>query len=855
MPKIPTFTSKTEMTTSSPHVKSNIQIDPGSNIYNVTKPLQNFLVNEYVKEKKLEADNKSTLILSDLYINQENGTKGLYTIQSETSSNGNPTDAANFFDENVNKLWSYAEATKISDLDNFTKKALEKKFYATAGMFKVKALEGSRNEQFKITKKITDDFVMKDALALKLNGIDYLDIYKNNVLSRIEQDTTLKDAGVKKKQAELYLKFGQNTLANSLASSQPEFLKENIDKFDALNVDEKLKLIAAADTQILENNKQYFTTSLNLNEDSTASQLVNNYQEIVNGTFGGNVELIKEWEKLPPSDKAAIIKFARTKRRENTAEINNRQTAILKEQQQKAVNDYQKMFNDTNFLETIDLLKINQVFGEPTNAYELDSKTQMVELATKIGQKEFNNVNDYYKNFQIQKKILSGEITDHITKFTLPGETEAKSITDRVGEGISKSEFGFYLNYLLNPNLQNPEFIKNNKKLYKKIELLQPSIEGDSSLKYIDTTTDNRLNNFQSQMILRFNEGIRNGINIDELLDKTSKHYIGKGLIEQYKANKDAITEILANKSAEVSGDNQSTIPLYSEEKYGSVDGWLNSRDYLEWKFPGKKKLREDIESVAEETTQEEFDKGLLHLQDGVETKREAFQSSNQGITYKGKLYKYNEDGSPPKEFLEELEKDSKNKNIKASKINFVTDIILGKDRDVINNWNEHYQTDNTFENAVKAKRLLKLMEKPGYKIPDDAIQAILIAATNFANDGGFSKETLIDYLTKIGQIETQYKTKRQRGDNPERENFYARSYWQIEVDTAKDLLKNSSAIFGNNFETSFSEEYAKDGKTARESLLNLDDKDLVELLEKDDALAANFAAALIVTRFNSKTA
>ena len=809
MPKIPTFTSKTEMTTLSPNVKSNIQMDPGSNIYNATKPLQTYFVNEYVKEKKLEADNKSTLVLSDLYINQENGTKGLYTIQSETASNGNPTDAAKFFDEHVNKLWSHAEANKISDLDNFTKKALEKKFYATAGMFKVKALNDSRNEQFKITKKITDDFVMKDALALKLNGINYLEIYKNNVLSRIEQDTTLKDAGVKKKQADLYLKFGQNTLATSLASSQPEFLKENIDKFDYLNVEEKLKLIAAADTQILENNKQYFTTSLNLNEDSTASQLVNNYQEIVNGTFGGNVELIKSWEKLPTPDKAAIIDFARTKRRENTAEINNRQTAVLNENKQKAVNNYQKMFNDTNFLETIDLLKINQVFGEPTNAYELDSKTQMVELATKIGQKEFNNVNDYYKNFQIQKKILSGEITDHITKFTLPGETEAKSITDRVGEGISKSEFGFYLNYLLNPNLQNPEFIKNNKKLYKIIESLQPSIEGDSSLKYIDTTTDNRLNNFQSQMILRFNEGIRNGINIDELLDKTSKHYIGKGLIEQYKANKDAITEILANKSAEVSGDNQSTIPLYSEEKYGSVDGWLNSRDYLEWKFPGKKKLREDIESVTEETTQKEF----------------------------------NENGNLP----EELEK--------ASKINFVTDIILGKDRDVINNWNEHYQTDNTFKNAAKAKRLLKLMEKPGYKIPDDAIQAILIAATNFADDGGFSKEILIDYLTKIGQIETQYKTKRQRGDNPEKENFYARSYWQIEVDTAKDLLKNSSAVFGNNFETSFSEEYAKDGKTARESLLNLDDKDLVELLEKDDALAANFAAALIVTRFNSEIA
>jgi len=37
--------------------------------------------------------------------------------------------------------------------------------------------------------------------------------------------------------------------------------------------------------------------------------------------------------------------------------------------------------------------------------------------------------------------------------------------------------------------------------------------------------------------------------------------------------------------------------------------------------------------------------------------------------------------------------------------------------------------------------------------------------------------------------------------------------------------------------------------------LLNLSNKDLVDLLEKDDVLAANIAAALIVTRFNTETA
>ena len=198
----------------------------------------------------------------------------------------------------------------------------------------------------------------------------------------------------------------------------------------------------------------------------------------------------------------------------------------------------------------------------------------------------------------------------------------------------------------------------------------------------------------------------------------------------------------------------------------------------------------------------------------------------------------------------------SLNVNEQVKQVGFLSDVFLGKDSDLIGNWNKHYQTDNSPINSAKAKLRLSYMKKPDYKVPDDAISAIENAATNFAGDGGFSKETLIDNLTKIGQIESQYKYKKQRTDKPVKEinNFLARSYWQIEVTTAKDLLKESSAVFGNNFETSFSN-YAKDNNTARESLLNLSDKELVNLLEKDDALAANIAAALIVTRFNTEEA
>jgi hypothetical protein len=100
-------------------------------------------------------------------------------------------------------------------------------------------------------------------------------------------------------------------------------------------------------------------------------------------------------------------------------------------------------------------------------------------------------------------------------------------------------------------------------------------------------------------------------------------------------------------------------------------------------------------------------------------------------------------------------------------------------------------------------------------------------------------------------------KLKVQRTDKPviEDKNFLARSYWQIEVNTAKDILKNSAPIFGDNFESTFSKKYKGEYETAREGLLNLSDRDLVNLLEKDDTLAANIAAALIVTRFNTEEA
>ena len=414
-----------------------------------------------------------------------------------------------------------------------------------------------------------------------------------------------------------------------------------------------------------------------------------------------------------------------------------------------------------------------------------DYDNQINNLNNKIINNEISLDNNYLTNDKIINKILNNEIKNSYQKFKLAGETEAKSITERIGDGsVNLDDDNFFNNIF--ESQQNPELNKTNKEFFGFINKVVPLIEGSPSSKYFDNNYNNRLSSFRQDMYGRFVEGLKQNIPVAKLLDSLSDNYIAKDILD-YAPTKSNVRDALLSFSQEQE-------PVLTEGKTKRLDGETPS-EYLE-RIQNKQKINIDDASSSLDT----------------------------------------------------------NKNVQQ--VGFVQDLFLGEDKNLIFNWNKYYQTDNTTVNAAKAKLRLSRMNEPDYKVPNDAISAIENASTNFDGDGGFSKETLIDYLTKIGQIESQYDFKKQLTDKPvvEDENFLARSYWQIEVDTAKDLLENSSAVFGPKFESTFSN-YAKDGKTARESLLNLDDKDLVNLLEKDDTLAANIAASLIVTRFNIEAA
>ena len=158
-----------------------------------------------------------------------------------------------------------------------------------------------------------------------------------------------------------------------------------------------------------------------------------------------------------------------------------------------------------------------------------------------------------------------------------------------------------------------------------------------------------------------------------------------------------------------------------------------------------------------------------------------------------------------------------------------------------VEQWGENYHGKADDKKKQRAFNVLT----SDYEIPGEALESINKSAYIFDGDMGFGADFISDSLKKIGAIESNYTTKKQKGEGP------ARSYWQVEPSTAKSLLNNSSALFGPKFNETFAQ-YAEGDKTASEVLAGKSTKELQTLIESDSDLGAAFATAKIITTFET---
>ena len=581
MPKIPTYISTSSITTETPSIQSNIKLNVNNTPASALQPVGDFLKDSYIKEKKLEADNKAYALLSDMYIDQldTNGKvlqKGLFTIQSETRENGEPSSAAKYNDIETNKLYEYFKNNKFDGVDNFTKKAIESKYFSTAGILKTKSLEGSRNTQITDSTKIDEDYISKEAIVLKDVGPVYFEIYNKKVIDKITANSNY-DNGQKKILIEAYKKFGAATLAESMVNNQPISFKESLEKgqFDILSPEEKNKLIATADANILESKFGALTSSLNLAPDAPPDLLTKAYSEISKGTFGGNEDLQKLYQSLSSSEKSAFTTFYNKKARTLKTDMQFTMLASNQIFKAEAAGETKKVIEDMEKSTGVYDQKIEELFGKTPLILE-----QFKVLNEKVVNSKGISASSFDGNSEIINLILNDDINLVTDKFVLQGESgEAKSIVERYESGVNLADLKFLSNILDTQN-KDPEFKATLEPFFNFINDFKVPVEGSPALKFIDDGFDKRLNNFKYTMYQRFVTGIEQGMSAKTLIDPADTNFIGKDVLSFMPKANDVFSDIIKKiKKENISND---TIKQPQKSELEIKYGTLTYKEYTE---------------------------------------------------------------------------------------------------------------------------------------------------------------------------------------------------------------------------------------------------------------------------------
>jgi hypothetical protein len=596
--KIPTFTAEGRITAQAPSVETNIQMPLSNTIGTALKSVTKGIEDYYIKERKLEADNKAALILNGLYADQvdENGKvvqKGLLTINSELQENPNPSDTSKLFDKDVNSLWNYATSNIIpkQNVDRFTSKALEKKFYATSGLLKSKTIQASRSKLIKNTLDIDEDTLNKETQMLITLGDSYYPTFEQKIFARIDANTSI-DAGVKARRKEAFIDFGLKSYGTSLATNDPDKYKElrEIGFFDDVNLEDLVKIDKVADGTKLDLNKEFFTTSLNIGDTTTQLDLSKAFDNIKEGKFL-DIEKQKAWDALPIVQKNEIIKFARTKRSLNTSEINVRNKNLLNKSGDKIKSNYYNM-TEKNSWDTISATTITTSFGSPENQFEADEQNKLISIATQIGQGERKNIQNAIMNINIQDLIAQGKIKNISQKFKLPGETKELSLIDRTeNNNLTTDELNFY--GVIFQNDDNKVFMSELPKLVNIIKRHSAYIKGGQIVDMFDPTLDDRLNKFAEDVYkyyFRYRKKYPTGNDIFEI---NSPAYLGK-LSKDYMPNKAEIQANIIKKSGGFTDENLT----WSDSGAKTFEEWdLKNKEYKK-----KKKQYETLEKIKETT-------------------------------------------------------------------------------------------------------------------------------------------------------------------------------------------------------------------------------------------------------------
>ena len=520
MPKIPTFSAQGRPTAEVGSIKSNVQMPLSTALTSI----QSAVANYYVKEKQEEANIKSVELQTKYYNTQEDGSAGLSTIINESGKIPEPTEANNYYLQEVKKLQQGFENKYLSNENNFVKKAWLSKFNNSTAQGNLVVNQSARIAMDK--KKVVE----KDNAM----GILYSNLVLNpNVYSpTFERDAedvlskTIDNENELAIELEVALSSRDNILMQQQVTNNPEqFLKDitNPKKYLYANAEKKIEMIGEATELIKDTKFNILLKPLDIPFDANPRDFTLANEEIKNKNFGGNKELQKIFQTLEPQEK---IEFEKEYQKKAKAIRSDRNMAILTQREVAKVEtaiESKKIFDDMEKSKATYNKDLERIFGVNTAAVE-----QFTIVNEKVADGSANKLSNFEKNDDIVKFIINDKINTITDKFLLTGETgEGKSILERVGQDVNIADVK-YLNNLLGIS-NEPNFKQNHTEFFKFIDNFKDQVAGSVALQPLDPFKDARLNKFKYVMYNRYIDGLERNINSDELLKATkgNKNFIG----------------------------------------------------------------------------------------------------------------------------------------------------------------------------------------------------------------------------------------------------------------------------------------------------------------------------------------
>ena len=152
---------------------------------------------------------------------------------------------------------------------------------------------------------------------------------------------------------------------------------------------------------------------------------------------------------------------------------------------------------------------------------------KMLNLNNSIQAGKVTKVPDFDNVLDTSKKILNGDIKNLQQDYRSGFELTSKSILDR-SDKFSKESLDTFGKIF--QNIDNPQFVDQHKKFFDFIDKASVAVKASPNYKNLDSQYNKRLDDFYNVMYSRFQSGITNKKNTNDLLNPKSTDYIGKDL-------------------------------------------------------------------------------------------------------------------------------------------------------------------------------------------------------------------------------------------------------------------------------------------------------------------------------------